>query len=151
MVIWCGVGALCGLIMKKKWERRHAWGRLGPPVSHLPSSGTSPRCRAPCGAGQEGAGPTQTTAPLCPADAAVPPLAALLAAEWVRVEGPADVTINPLMAGLSVAGSGGSASAAQPAGQQGPPPQPPRQLSLGSVGVAGVLKREERRAAETEQ
>lgn len=68
----------------------------------------------------------------------------------MRVEAPGGegdaTTLNPMMAGLSVASGG-----AQDAQQQPPQREMRTQLSLGSVGVAGVLKREERRAAETEQ
>ncbi|GAB4820027.1 hypothetical protein N2152v2_007073 [Parachlorella kessleri] len=66
---------------------------------------------------------------------------------WVPGGAGADATLNPMLAGMSVGGAIASMEVyPQPGGQQGAQ----RQLSLGSVGVGGLLKREERRAAETE-
>ncbi len=67
----------------------------------------------------------------------------------MHVDATADgaTTLNPMLAGMSVGGGGGG----DPPRPQQPRPVAQKQLSLGSVGVAGVLKREEQRAAETEQ
>lgn len=74
------------------------------------------------------------------------------------MEPPSDAAsvVNPLLAGLAMGAP--AQQLAQQAQQAAMAPglaparlQAPRQLSLGSVGVAGVLKREEQRAAQTEQ
>ena len=58
-----------------------------------------------------------------------------------------------MLAGMSVGGASAAALQPQPPLHPQPGWQPVvhRQMSLGSVGVGGLLKREERRAAETEQ
>lgn len=74
------------------------------------------------------------------------------AAGWVQVEsagsGDSSALLNPLLA-MSMSASGGAAGLQQQQQQHRPQLRP--QLTLGSVGVGGLLKREERRAAETEQ